>query len=197
MNNKHIKHGILIFLGFLTIKMNIHFGDYCFGAPDVIQWLFFSFIFIVVSISVVIYELIKRKNNSKTYIIISIVILLNLIFITLQFNKTDENKDTILIGHIDDLENDKQITLNENKSFIIKIQKIEWSCYKKGDYEIKDSILILKKENLIPETDSIFTYKYKIDLKTKRLIPLEKGFNIIKILSTKKLRELCGKKIKK
>lgn len=186
MNNNYIKYAILFFLGFLTIKNNIHFGDYCFGAPDAIQWFFYSFIFVIVSIIIVVYSLVKRKIDSKIYIIISIVILLNLLFITLQFNKTDDNKDAVLIGHIDNFENNKQITLNENNSFVIKIQEIEWACYKKGDYEIKDNILTLKKDNLIPDTDSLFTYKYKIDLKNKVLIPFEKGFNTITIQSTNK-----------
>ena len=166
--------------------MHIHFGDYCFGAPDVIQWFFFSFIFILASIIVVVYGLIKKKSDSKIYIIITIVILLNLLFIILRFNKNDNNKDAVLIGTVDNFEDDKQITLNENNSFIIKIQEIEWACYKKGDYEIKDNILTLKKDNLIQETDSLFTYKYKIDLKNKVLIPLEKGFNTITIQSTNK-----------
>ena len=121
--------------------MNIHFGDYCFGAPDLIQWLFYSFIFILASIIIIVYDLIKKKSDSKIYLIISTVILLNLLFITLQFNKPDDKKDALLIGTVDNFEDDKKITLNENNSFIIKIQKIEWACYKKGDYEIKDNIL--------------------------------------------------------
>lgn len=186
MNNNHIKYGILSFLGLLTLKMNIHFGDYCFGAPDLIQWLFFSFIFILASIIIIVYGLIKNKSDSKIYLIISTVILLNLFSITLQFNKPDDKEDALIIGSVDNFDRDKQIILNENRSFIIMIKEVEWTCYKNGDYEIKDNILTLKKDNLTQETDSLFTYKYKIDLKNKVLIPLEKGFNTITIQSKDK-----------
>ncbi|TRX22072.1 hypothetical protein [Flavobacterium franklandianum] len=71
--------------------------------------------------------------------------------------------------------------IDENESFVITIKEVEWTCYKKGNYEIKDNILTLKKDNLIQETDSLFTYKYKTDSKKKVLIPLEKGFNTITI----------------
>lgn len=184
MNNNYIKYGILSFLGFLTIKKNIHFGDYCTGMPDGMLWLFFSFIFIIVSIIIVVRNKIKRKVNSKIYIIITIVILLNLFFTILQFNKLGNDKDVVIIGSVD--KRNSELVLNENKSFIITLQQPEWACYKKGDYKIKDNILTLKKDNLIQETDSLFTYKYKIDLKNKVLIPLEKGFNTITIQSTNK-----------
>jgi energy-coupling factor transporter transmembrane protein EcfT len=185
VNNNYIKCGILSFLGLLTLKMNIHFGDYCFGAPDVIQWFFYSFIFILASIIIVVYGLIKKKSDSKIYIIISVVILLNLFFIALQFNKLDD-KDAALIGTVNTIGRNREIILNENKSFVIILQQPEWACYQKGNYEIKENILTLKKDNLIQETDSLFTYKYKIDLKNKVLIPLEKGFNTITIKSTNK-----------
>lgn len=180
MNNNYIKYGILSFLGLLTLKFYIHFGDYCSGMFEGLLWMFFCLIFIVASIAIVIYDLVKRKFDYKVFIIISIIFIYNY----LQFNRIDDNKDAILIGSVDKFERNKQITLNENKSFIIKIQEIEWACYKKGDYEIKENILTLKKDNLIQETDSLFTYKYKIDLKNKVLIPLEKGFNTITIQST-------------
>ncbi|MBX9807744.1 MAG: hypothetical protein K2X95_08090 [Flavobacteriaceae bacterium] len=182
MNNNYIKYGILSFLGLLTIKMSIHFGDYCEGIPQGLLWMFLCLIFSIASIIIAIYDLIKRKFDYKVFIIISIVFIYNY----LQFNIPDNNKDTVLIGLLDNSNNDRKITLKENKSFVIKIQELEWSCYKKGDYEIEDNILTLKKDNLIPETDSLFTYKYKIDLKNKVLIPLEKGFNTITIKSTNK-----------
>ena len=185
VNNNHIKYVILSFLGFLTIKKNIHFGDYCSGMPDGIQWLFFCFIFIITSIIIVVRNEIKGKTDSKIYIIITIVFLLNLLFTYLQFNKLDDNKDAVLIGFVD--KRSSKIDLNENKSFVITLQQPEWSCYKKGEYEIKDNILTLEKDNLIQETDSLFTYKYKIDIKNKVLIPLEKGFNTIIITSTNKI----------
>ena len=124
----------------------------------------------------------KKKVDYKVLIIISIVFIYNY----LQFNIPDNNKDAVLIGQLDNFNNDRIITLNKNISFVIKIQELEWACYKKGDYEIKDNILTLKKDNLIQETDSLFTYKYKINLKNKVLIPLEKGFNTITIESTNK-----------
>lgn len=162
--------------------MHIHFGDYCEGIPQGLFWMFLCFIFTVASIIIVVYDLVKRKIDYKVFIIISIIFIYNY----LAFNKTDNNKDTVLIGLLDNSNNDRILTLNENESFVIKIQELEWACYKKGDYKIKDNILTLEKENLIPETDSLFTYKYKIDLKNKVLIPLEKGFNTITIQSTNK-----------
>ncbi|QBN20127.1 hypothetical protein [Flavobacterium nackdongense] len=185
MNNNYIKYGILSFLGLLTIKMYIHFGDYCSGMFEGLIWLFLCFIFILSSIVIVVYDLIKRKFDYKIYIIILIVFLLNLFFITQPLDESENNKDAVLIGYVDHFY-DKQITLNENESFVITIKQVEWTCYKKGNYEIKDNILTLKKDNLIQETDSLFTYKYKIDLKNKVLIPLEKGFNKITIQSTNK-----------
>ena len=182
MKNNYIKYGTLSFLGLLTLKFYIHFGDYCSGMFEGLFWMFFCLIFIVAAIIIVIYDLVKRKFDYKVFIIISIIFICNY----LQFNRIDDNKDAVLIGSVDKFERNKQITLNENKSFIIKIQEIEWACYKKGDYEIKENILTLKKDNLIQETDSLFTYKYKIDLKNKVLIPLEKGFNIITIQSSNK-----------
>jgi hypothetical protein len=180
VNNKYIKYGILSFLGLLTFKFYIHFGDYCSGMFEGLLWMFFCLIFIVVSISIVIYDLIKRKFDYKVFIIISIIFIYNY----LQFNRIDGNKDAVLIGLLDNSNNDRILTLNKNETFVIKIQELHWSCYKKGDYEIKDNILTLEKENLIQETDSLFTNKYKIDLKRKALIPLEKGFNTITIQST-------------
>jgi hypothetical protein len=182
VNNNYIKYGILSFLGLLTLKLYIHFGDYCSGVFEGLLWMFLCLIFIVASIVIVIYDLIKRKFDYKVFIIISIIFIYNY----LQFNRIDDNKDAVLIGLLDNSNNDRILTLNENENFVIKIQELEWYCYKKGDYEIKDNILTLKKDNLIPETDSLFTYKYKIDLKNKVLIPLEKGFNNITIQSTNK-----------
>jgi hypothetical protein len=182
VNNNYIKYGILSFLGLLTLKMHIHFGDYCEGIPQGLLWMFLCLIFILASIIIVIYDLIKRKFDHKVFIIISIIIIINY----LQHNRIDDNKDAFLIGYFDEFGNVKQLILNQNKSFVIKIQDVERACYKKGIYEIKGNILTLEKENLIPETDSLFTYKYKIDLKNKVLIPLEKGFNTITFQSTNK-----------
>lgn len=182
VKNNYIKYGILSFLGLLTIKTSIHFGDYCDGMFQGLLWMFLCFIFILASIIIVVYDLVKRKVDYKVFIIISIILIYNY----LEFKLPNNNKDAVLIGLLDNSNNDRIITLNQNNSFVIKIQEIEWACYKKGDYEIKDNILTLKKDNLIPETDSLFTYKYKIDLKNKVLIPLEKGFKKITIQSKNK-----------
>jgi hypothetical protein len=184
MKNNYVKYVILSFLGFLTVKRHIHFGDYCSEIPDGIQCLFFCFIFIVTSITTVVYDVIKSKIDYKVFVIISIIILLNLIFLILSPIDTVGNKEAVLKGSVDNIERNKQITFNKNKSFIIELHEIEWTCYKKGDYEIKDNILTLKKDNLIKETNSLFTYKYRIELKNRILIPLEKGFNTITIDST-------------
>ena len=181
MRNIYLKYGILSFLGFLTIKRYIHFGDYCTGVPDGLLWLFLCFIFIITSITIVVYDLIKKKTDYKTFVIISIVIFLNLFFLILYPIDTVDNKDVVLIGSVDNIERNKQITLIKNNSFVIELREVEWTCYKKGDYEIKDSILTLKKDNLTQETDGLFTYKYKIDSNKKVLVPLEKGFNTITI----------------
>ncbi|MES2544143.1 MAG: hypothetical protein V4548_04605 [Bacteroidota bacterium] len=98
--------------------------------------------------------------------------------------KEFESKETILIGSVNNFYNDKSLILNKNQSFIIEMRENHWSCYKKGNYRIKDSILTLVKDSLIEETDNIFTYKYKIDLKNKVLIPVEKGFDTITIKSS-------------
>lgn len=177
MKNKYIKYGILLFLGFLTIKKNIHFGDYCTGMPDGIQWLFFCFIFIIAVI--ILIRIKENKYDPKIYWIVLITIVLN--FTIKPAIEVISNKKLFLVGTIDNIGRNKQISLNDNNSFNIELQEVEWTCYKKGKYEIKENILILKKDNLIQETDSFFTYKYKIDLKKKILIPLERGFNTITI----------------
>lgn len=180
MKRNAIKYLILVFLGFLTLKKNIHFGDYCSGMPDGIQWIFFCLLFIIA----VIILIIKNKYDSKIYLIVVIIVILN--FTTKPTIDFFSNKNITLIGNLNNQNRSRIITLFENKTFEIKIRSIEWSCFYKGNYEIVNDLLILKKENFIEETDSLFTYKYKIDLKNKVLIPLEKRFNTITIESINK-----------
>ncbi len=183
MNYKTIKYCILVFLGLLTIKRHIHFGDYCTGMPDGLAWILFSFLFLLFVIIYFIIDIYRKKFDKYVVIIFTIVVALNIGSLTIF--ESVFSKSIYLKGIIQKEDyRDKHIELYKNKTFKIEIKEIEWSCYFKGEYEIKKDSLILSKENLSEETEYHFTKKYRIDLKNQVLIPFEKEFDTIKITNT-------------
>lgn len=180
MNYKTIKYCILIFLGLLTIKRHIHFGDYCMGMADGLAWILFTFLFLLFIIIYLLIDIYKKKFDKYVLIIFTLVVALNVVSLTIFesiFSKKIYLKGIIANSNY----HDKYIELYDNKTFKIEIKEIEWSCYLKGKYEIEKDSLILLKENLNTETDYHFTKKYKIDLKNQILIPSEREFDTIKI----------------
>ncbi|NJM80604.1 MAG: hypothetical protein HC854_15110 [Flavobacterium sp.] len=55
----------------------------------------------------------------------------------------------------------------------------DFSCTYVGDYEIKQETLVLLRNTIITDTDSLFTYKYKFNSPKSKLIPFSNKFELI------------------
>lgn len=179
MKYRTIKYCLLTFFGLLTIERYINFGDYCTGMPDGLAWIFFWFIFLIALLIYIGIDIYKKKFDKYVLIILFLFLGLNVSLTPIiEFVST---RNIYLNGNIEkDNSRDKHIQLYKDNRFKLDIKYVEWTCFFKGEYLIKQDSLILIKERLIQDTDSSFTYKYKIDLKNKILIPSIE-FDTIKI----------------
>lgn len=166
------------FFGLLTIKRYINFGDYCTGMPDGLAWILFWFIFLLAFSIFIGIDLYRKKFDKYVLMVFFLVLVTNMGLPSLL--EWISFRNTYLNGIVKTTYREKEIEFYKNNEFTIRIPEYEWTCFLKGEYLIKGDSLILTKERLIQETDSSFTYKYKIDLKNKILIP-SKEFDTIKI----------------
>jgi|GEM_PF-984907 len=77
-----------------------------------------------------------------------------------------------------------KLILYSNNSFSAEKRDLEWSCTWQGEYEIRKSVIILRRDDLVSGSDSVFATEYQIDLKNNALVPAAPGFQKMQIMRT-------------
>lgn len=181
MNYKIVKYSSLLFLSLWTLKMNIHFGDYCSGMPDGILWFFLCIVFVVAFLIFLGIDIYKKKFDYKILIIFMVTIFSN--YNINSFSDYITNGKLKMKGVYEEGYHSNEILFFKDGTFKMKMTEIEWSCYYYGNYSIKNNLLMLEKANLIVDSDNTLTNKYLIDLKAKKLIPVDSTFKSIQLVS--------------
>jgi heme/copper-type cytochrome/quinol oxidase subunit 2 len=167
---------ILLFIGGLIIKTRIVFGDGCQGMADFIFFFFLTIIYIITLIIIVAIYTIKYFNKKETFNyfpLLTTLIVIIPIYLSFQLNKYES--PTTLYAKTQDSNRriPCSLTLRKNQTFEIQMREIEWTCYYKGNYKIKDDTLFLLRNDIEIKTDSLFTNKYLMDDNKKLLYPLD------------------------
>ena len=187
---KIIKYGLLIFCGIFAIYQvfPIHIGDYCSELLDVFAFVLFGGLFIFSFLIFLIVDLVRKikYGNKFDYIpCVFLAIFIGICFLSFQIDGkkiwTDEILTTKGIQN-DYLDNNTHLTLYKNGTFVASSGYGSRYCTYQGKYSINQDTLKLKRDELPKLTDKQLCTKYLICKSDCVLIPLEEGFDKIKIM---------------
>ena len=183
---KITKYSLLTVFILLTLYQNAPISDYCYGLAHVIAFILFGGLFLLTFLIytfIDLYQLIRFKKRFDYLLLVLLGLFLMINYVFLNFEDKKMWTDKVCIGRVQDQNdlNAASIILYENFTFAVTNSYVDWSCTYQGNFGIKDEILTLKRKDLPELTKNIFTDKYKFDLKDSLLIPVDNGFEKIKI----------------
>ncbi|NHN27548.1 hypothetical protein FIA58_017855 [Flavobacterium jejuense] len=185
MKSKSLKYIALIVFGILLIKNYFPFGDYCKGFIQGLQLILFGGIFVLLFSILTVVNLFqvfkKRAKFDIVPMLIFILFSMSLIFLMELDHKKFWVKSTWK-GSIqfEDRPQSGMLFLYKNNTFEATHNYADFSCTYVGDYEIKQDTLLLIRETIITDTDSLFANVYVFNTNKTKLIPiLQTEFKII------------------
>ncbi len=179
------KYSLLILLVALSAYVIAPYGDRCSGLAHVLGWLVlvavYAIVFLVVS-GVDLYQYVKFKRR---FDFVPLMITGVGAVITWAFWKLEDKKpwtDEVFRGRVEvgDLRG-AGLTLYANGTFDAFSAYVDWACTYTGRFEWKGDTLALLRDDLPTLTDSVFTINYRLVLSDSTLVPVENGFEPIRI----------------
>lgn len=185
MKLKFLKYLVLVVFGILLIKNYFPFGDYCKGLIQGIQLIFFGGLFVVLFSVFTIVNLFQVYKKTAKFEVVPIFIFAFFSLSLVLLMKLNHEKfwvKSIWEGSIqfEDKPQNGVLFLFKNNTFEATNNYADFSCTYVGNYEIKNDTLHLKRDNIITETDSLFTNWYLFNDENQELLPINKSFTIIK-----------------
>ncbi|VXB83473.1 membrane hypothetical protein [Flavobacterium sp. 9AF] len=189
---KQLKYIALCVFGFLFIKHYFPFGDYCKGLFEGLKFILFGGLFLVLFLILSIQNVIqvvrrKVKIDFKIYLIF-IFFIISQLFLEKIGNKKLWTSIT-WSGSIQ-MEGKPQngiLSLYKNNTFEATHNYADFSCTFVGDFEMYKDTLYLLRNDIIIETDSLFTNRYVFNTTKTKLIPY---FPKFKIIEKKKIKQI-------
>jgi len=189
MNEKRrklIKYGILVVLGYLTLKPIIPIGDYCGGLLTILNFFFFGGLLILAFLIITILDVIRNKKTKSKFDFIPLILTLVIGISFYLIQDQTENKfwtERTLTGwiEIESTPRSGELRLYKNGTFSTTLFSADYSCTFQGDYELENSKLKLKRKDLSELTNKVFTTEYTLNEKNKTLNPTDENFGIITI----------------
>lgn len=149
----------LIILGSLICLLNFKFRDYCISVFDIIvspTLILFYLFFLACYLSF------EPSKFLKKYLIFAIP------FCVLAISKIDFKgffRTPIYIGIIEsEFGNESNLTLFDNNSFKISVQRQHLRCFINGTYSLAKNLVTLDRKDLPMITDSLFTFEYRLEI---------------------------------
>lgn len=169
--NKYYSSIILLIIGVLIAKTQILFGDGCYGLPDAIQFIILFIIYILVLLAVLIISIFNyfKKKVSFNYSPVITTFIVGII-VFLAFNSSIFESSTLYYATT---YKHNTLTLRNDNSFTLKLKELEWNCYYKGKYKLKNDTLFLLRSDIQNITNNLFTDKYLFDKSKKILFPID------------------------
>ena len=189
MNEKRrklIKYGILVVLGYLTLKPIIPIGDYCGGLLTILNFFFFGGLLILAFLIITILDVIRNKKTKSKFDFIPLILTLVIGISFYLIQDQEESKfwtKKVLSGRIEVKSTPRsgELRLYKNGTFSTTLYSADYSCTFQGNYKLNDNRLILERKDLSELTSKVFTTEYFINEKSKTLNPIDKNFGIITI----------------
>jgi len=186
MNIKNKKYLILIIFGVLTLNIFLPIGDYCRGIVTGVGFIFFGSIFILsflIFLMINLYQVYKKKKKIDFVLIIIFLFFISATTILLNLENKKFWSHIVMEGIVlDDNFNSGKIILYKNGTFAATHRRIDYSCTYQGNYDLKNDILVLRRENLSELTTYLFTNEYILSKKDSIFQPIDGNYALIQII---------------
>ncbi len=164
----------------------IPIGDYCGGLISVLNFFVFAGLLGLSLLIITIVDLIQLRRKKKKFDFIPLILTLGF---GISFFVIFENKEhkfwtnQTLAGMVlkDGTPKSGALRLYENGSFAATYYHADYSCTFQGDYELNQNRLVLKRDDLVTQTDSLFATEYLLIRKDSMLKPTNENFEKIDI----------------
>lgn len=142
--------------------------------------VFFLLLFLILSISNGI-QVFKKKAKFDFLLILIFLFFVITESLLMQLDHKKFWLKSIWVGSIqfEDRPKSGVLFLYKNNSFEATHNYADFSCTYLGDYEIKQDTLVLLRNTIISDTDSLFTNEYKFNAPKSKLIPFSNKFKVI------------------
>ena len=184
MKSKGLKYIALVVFGILFIKDYFPLGDYCRGLLGAFKFIIYGSLFLLLFLILSISNAIQFFKKKAKFDFLLVLIFLFFVITESLLMKLDHKKfwlKSICEGSIQ-FENRPQsgvLFLYKNSTFEATHNYADFSCTYVGEYEINQDTLLLLRNTITLDTDSLFTNKYKFNRHKNKLIPFTNKFKII------------------
>jgi hypothetical protein len=165
---------ILLGIGALIINTQVRFGDGCAGMIGGLSFMFFSVVYIIVLLVILVTADKKRARGMTSYGIYPLITtLVVIVAIVIALNKDKFESRTTWYAE-SSTSPGYDLTLRENGSFTAAERHPEWTCYYDGKYVISNDTLTLSRHDIQEMTEGGLSDIYLIDKPKNKMYPLDR-----------------------